>query len=264
MLMLFSMAFLVMPTQKAEAQRGPVGNSTYLCVNGNTGDLQKAYLAPNSVNPVCPSSPWFLRNVPASDKGLCVGSVPPIQVKSPNDPGVTIDSSGTKCVIDLGGGQVGTMNYKALTSVTVQYTPPGQTPTTPTTPTPTTPAPTTPTTPSTPGGTGNNTQTRGDCELNFHKVGPLCVPDSPFKDPNAPVNSGSFADLAARVIRILLYFAGIVAVIMAIIGGYQIMTAAGNETQATNGRKTLTNAIIGLVIVILSYIIIQAVISFIT
>ncbi len=51
---------------------------------------------------------------------------------------------------------------------------------------------------------------------------------------------------------------------MAIIGGYQIMTAAGNETRAKDGRKTLTNALIGLAIVLLSYVIIQAVISFVT
>lgn len=112
--------------------------------------------------------------------------------------------------------------------------------------------------------TKNPPQVRGDCEEKFHKVGPLCVPDSPFTDPNAPINSATGAGLAVKIIRIMLYFAGIVAVIMAIIGGYHIMTAQGNEAQATNGRKTLTNAIIGLALVILSYVIIQAVISFIT
>jgi hypothetical protein len=121
-------------------------------------------------------------------------------------------------------------------------------------------------------GTGNSNgntnkppkQIQGNCEEGFHKVGPLCVPNSPFEDPNAPVNSPDAGGLAVKLIRILLYFAGIVAVIMAIIGGYQIMTAAGNATQAANGRKTLTNAIIGLIIVILSYFIIQAVVSFVT
>ncbi len=102
-------------------------------------------------------------------------------------------------------------------------------------------------------------------EKGFHMVGPLCVPNSPFNhglagDPSSQTAAG----LAARIIKILLYFAGIVAVIMCIIGGYQIMTAAGNAVQATNGRKTLTNAIIGLIIVILSYVLVQTVISFVT
>jgi hypothetical protein len=114
-------------------------------------------------------------------------------------------------------------------------------------------------------GGGGSPQAQGDCETGFHKAGPICVPNSPFTTGIAGnTDNQTAAGLAATIIRIFLYFAGIVAVIMAIIGGYQIMTAAGNATQATNGRKTLTNALIGLGIVILSYIIIQAVINFIT
>ncbi len=111
---------------------------------------------------------------------------------------------------------------------------------------------------------GSSAQVPCENEPGFHKVGPLCVPNSPVSDPNAVVNKHDFPSLAAMVIKILLYFAGIVAVIFAIIGGYQIMTAQGNAAQATNGRKTLTNALIGLGIVILAYIIVQAVVSFLT
>jgi hypothetical protein len=49
---------------------------------------------------------------------------------------------------------------------------------------------------------------------------------------------------------------------MIIIGGYQWMTARGNEAQVTNGRKTLINALIGLAIVILSFAVVQAVNTF--
>lgn len=46
-------------------------------------------------------------------------------------------------------------------------------------------------------------------------------------------------------------------VIMIIIGGIQYITAAGNEDRAKGGKKTLTAAIIGLIIVILAYAIIK-------
>ncbi len=272
MLIVLSAAFFVVPAkQEAQAQSGPQRNVVYICVNGGTANsFQKAYLAPNSVNPACPVTPWFLYSGQTSDLGLCAGSRPPIQTKSPKDPDVTLSDDGTKCLIDLPDGQTGEMMFKTFSSITQQYTPPG-------------------------GGNdntnngngngngnngngnngnnnngggngnGNNTPpSTGGCETGFHKVGPLCVPNSPFNNGEAITGEQTIGGLAARIVRILLYFAGIVAVIMAIIGGYQIMTAGGNQVQATNGRKTLTNAIIGLVIVILSYIIIQAVISFVT
>ncbi len=110
-----------------------------------------------------------------------------------------------------------------------------------------------------------STPAQGKCtDANFHQAGPLCIPNNPFNNSNSILGEQSLGGLAAKVVKILLFFAGIVAVIMIIIGGYQIMTAAGNETQAKNGRKTLTNALIGLVIIILSYTIVTALVNFIT
>lgn len=116
------------------------------------------------------------------------------------------------------------------------------------------------------GNNNGNTSTGGqiaDCsDSGFHAVGPLCLPNNPFANSSGVAGSSSLTDLVVKIIRILLFFAGIVAVIMIIIGGYLYMTARGNDAQATSGRKTLVNAIIGLAIVILSYIIVQAVYSF--
>ncbi len=116
------------------------------------------------------------------------------------------------------------------------------------------------------GGTngGSTPQVQGNCETGFHTVGPLCVPNGPGFGNDSIANANSAGGLAIKIIRFLLYFAGIVAVIMIIIGGYQVLTAAGNDTQAANGKKTLTNAIIGLIIIILAYVIVQAVIGFVT
>lgn len=105
---------------------------------------------------------------------------------------------------------------------------------------------------------------QGDCPEGFVQKGPLCVPNNPFGNGGGIAGNGTISGLATTIINILLGLAGIVAVFMIIIGGYQWMTARGNETQVTNGRKTLINALIGLVIVVLSFAVVQVVVSFLT
>src|SRR3989338_4768607 len=73
---------------------------------------------------------------------------------------------------------------------------------------------------------------------------------------------GSFKALFMFVINsILLPLAGIIAMLFIIIGGYQYITSAGDEEAATKGKKTLSNAVIGLVVVILSSVIVTVVIN---
>lgn len=61
--------------------------------------------------------------------------------------------------------------------------------------------------------------------------------------------------------NLLLPIAGLVAVFFIIIGGFRYITSAGNDEAAEAGKKTLTNAVIGLVIVIFSYVIVSVVAS---
>ena len=60
---------------------------------------------------------------------------------------------------------------------------------------------------------------------------------------------------------ILLPIVGLIAVLFIIIGGFQYITSRGDEELAAAGKKTLTNAIIGLVIVILAYVIVAVTIN---
>ena len=69
----------------------------------------------------------------------------------------------------------------------------------------------------------------------------------------------SVPGLIVFVIQILLYVAGGVAVLFVIIGGFQYITSAGNAEGATKGKKTVVNAIIGIVLIILSYMIISVI-----
>ncbi len=69
------------------------------------------------------------------------------------------------------------------------------------------------------------------------------------------------AGLITNIIRMLLLIAGAIAVLFVIFGGFQYLTSAGNAEQAEKGKTTLVNAIIGIVIIILSYVIINVVVN---
>ncbi len=77
-------------------------------------------------------------------------------------------------------------------------------------------------------------------------------------------SSGSLSQFILEIIRIMLFFAGIIAVVFVIIGGYMYITSQGNEEQAEKGQKTLTNALIGVVVTILSYVIVNVVANLVT
>lgn len=74
---------------------------------------------------------------------------------------------------------------------------------------------------------------------------------------DAPACQNSASGLILSVIDIALWIAGTIAVLFLIIGGLRYVTASGNEEQAEGAKKTITHAIIGLVIIILSFVIVR-------
>lgn len=52
---------------------------------------------------------------------------------------------------------------------------------------------------------------------------------------------------------------GLIAVFFIIWGGFQYITSGANEELAESGKKTLRNGIIGLVVIILSYVIVTVI-----
>ena len=69
----------------------------------------------------------------------------------------------------------------------------------------------------------------------------------------------SVNDIIVKVLNILLGVAFLVAVLFLVIGGFRYITSAGNEEVAGKGRATIINALIGIVVIILSYVIVQVV-----
>jgi hypothetical protein len=86
---------------------------------------------------------------------------------------------------------------------------------------------------------------------------------------NCPANTGvrcsegSIASIFHLIINWALAIAFIAAVIMLIYGGFRYITSAGNTETATLGKTAIINALIGIVIIVLSYIIVQIVYRFV-
>jgi len=65
----------------------------------------------------------------------------------------------------------------------------------------------------------------------------------------------------ARIINIALGFLGIIAVVFILMGGFKMMTAAGNEDQTADGKKAVMGGVIGLIIIFAAWGIASFVIS---
>ncbi|MBU2575724.1 pilin [Patescibacteria group bacterium] len=65
----------------------------------------------------------------------------------------------------------------------------------------------------------------------------------------------------ANIINIILGFLGIIAVIFIMFAGFKWMTAGGNEETVTQAKATLKNAVIGIGIVLLSFVIVNFAVS---
>ncbi len=90
------------------------------------------------------------------------------------------------------------------------------------------------------------------------------VADAQIRPPTAPgtdplPNTSTATELILRVIQILLAIAGLVAVIFLIVGGFRYIIAGGNEETAETAKKTIINAIIGIVIIILAFVIVRVI-----
>lgn len=76
--------------------------------------------------------------------------------------------------------------------------------------------------------------------------------------PGSVNNIKQVRELIQNATNIALGVAGAVAGIYILLGGFEYLTAYGDQAKADNGKKTLTFAIIGLVIIILSKLIVDA------
>jgi len=80
-------------------------------------------------------------------------------------------------------------------------------------------------------------------------------------------NTGGFAtetgvvDKVHEIINVLVYGSGLVAVIILVYGAFLFITAGGDDQKIETGHKTITAAIVGLIIVFIANVIIRFVID---
>lgn len=78
------------------------------------------------------------------------------------------------------------------------------------------------------------------------------------KDGNRP---GAFTNLLERIINVLLFLIGAIAVIMIIIGGIRYVTSNGDQAQVTGAKNTILYAVVGVVVAIMAYAIVNFVVD---
>ena len=104
------------------------------------------------------------------------------------------------------------------------------------------------------GGGGRNGE---NCDTASDPFGVKCVKVEALgeNDPRT---------IASNVIKIILGFLGIIAVVIILIGGFKWMTALGNDEKVEEAKKLIASGIIGLIIIVSAYAIAIFVLSRLT
>ncbi len=72
---------------------------------------------------------------------------------------------------------------------------------------------------------------------------------------------GSFRSAITMIVNYFLFFLGLVATIMIIYGGFLYITAGGDDAGAEKGKKILMYAAIGLIVVLISYAVVNTILA---
>lgn len=92
-----------------------------------------------------------------------------------------------------------------------------------------------------------------------------CGNDDTLKNNQEPTSQCTFQDLfdtGIRIVNLLMITAGVFATIRIVIAGGQMVLSAGNEEMLTAGRSGLSNAILGLILVIIAFLVINTLLTF--
>lgn len=69
----------------------------------------------------------------------------------------------------------------------------------------------------------------------------------------------SLGKLMSDIIQIMIAVGGILCIIFIIVGGFKFVTSGGDEKKLASAKGTLTYAIVGLIVIILAFVILQVV-----
>jgi len=75
------------------------------------------------------------------------------------------------------------------------------------------------------------------------------------------IESGNLMDVLGNIVNVVLIVIGILAVFYLVYGGVMYVTSGGDSEKASKGRTAITNAIIGIVIIMVSLLLYNYVIK---
>ncbi|HEU0266260.1 MAG TPA: pilin [Candidatus Saccharimonadaceae bacterium] len=83
-----------------------------------------------------------------------------------------------------------------------------------------------------------------------------------YQDSGGSANGGvNFQGFIKKIVNLLLYVLGAVAVIMIVIGGVRYTTSNGDSSQTKGAKDTIMYAVIGLIVAVLAYSIVNFVLK---
>ena len=88
-----------------------------------------------------------------------------------------------------------------------------------------------------------------------------CDPSLPPSDPKG-CGLGAFFETVNKLIKWLTMVVFPLAFVMIAVGGFHIMTAAGSTEKVTKGKGIIKIAVVGIIILLASYLIIQTIFKF--
>jgi putative exporter of polyketide antibiotics len=89
-----------------------------------------------------------------------------------------------------------------------------------------------------------------------------CIQDGVNKSGgNSKANTITLGDRINTIVNILLYILGAIAVVMIVIGGIRYTTSNGESAQMTSAKNTILYAVVGLVVSIMAYAIVNFVVK---
>jgi len=89
-------------------------------------------------------------------------------------------------------------------------------------------------------------------DLGINYAQNLGLADSANTDPR---------DAIVNVVKYLMTFLGIIAVVVILLGGFRWMTAAGNEDRVAEAKKLIVSGVIGLIIILAAFAIVTFVVN---
>lgn len=89
----------------------------------------------------------------------------------------------------------------------------------------------------------------------------ISAQDNPSEIAGATGGTGSIRELVLKVLNYALGFLGLIAVMMVIYGGFLYVTSAGEQEGVDKGKKILQYSLIGIIIILLSFAIVNTVLG---